>query len=63
VLVAAGDIDAFAEAVIGLLSSPERIARFSRASRAWAVAAGPDLALARWRDLLESVIRGALRSP
>ena len=62
-LVAPGDIDALAEAVIGLLRDDERIERFSRASIEWAKSAGPHRALASWSDLLATVTAVPLRSP
>jgi len=62
-LVASGDIDALAEAVIGLLRDDERIERFSRASIEWAKSAGPHRALASWSDLLATVTAVPLRSP
>ena len=62
VLVPPADIDALAEAVIELMADPERIARFSQASTAWAASAGPARALDSWNDLLTAVTRGPLRS-
>lgn len=54
-LVPQGDIEALADAVSGLLGDSDRIARFSRASLAWARSAGPERAVEQWRELLRSV--------
>lgn len=54
-LVPPGDIDALADAVSGLLGNRDRIARFSRASLAWARSAGPERAVAQWRELFAAV--------
>jgi poly(glycerol-phosphate) alpha-glucosyltransferase len=54
-LVPPGDIRALADAVSGLLGDRDRIARFSRASLAWARSDGPDRGVAQWRELLGSV--------
>ncbi len=62
-LVPAGDIEALAESVISLLSDDERRDGYSRAALAWATAAGPDRALERWRDLVESITSSPRRSP
>lgn len=62
-LVPAGDVDALASAVIGLLSDDERLVRYSRAALAWARSAGPVTALDQWRDLLWTATAAPPRSP
>lgn len=62
-LVPPGDVAALAAAVVGLLRDEERRDRFSRASLAWAATAGPERALAQWRDLLATVTAQPPRSP
>lgn len=62
-LVPAGDIEALAEAVIGLLTDDGRRDRYSRAALEWAISAGPDRALEQWRDLMLTVTSAPPRSP
>lgn len=62
-LVPPGDIEALAAAVVGLLRDEERRDRFSHAALAWAASAGPERALAQWRDLLTTVTAQPPRSP
>ena len=50
-LVPAGDIAALADAVLGMLGNATEIDRLSRASLDWALANGPERALARWKQL------------
>lgn len=50
-LVPAGDIAALADAVLGMLGNATEISRLSRASLDWALANGPERALARWERL------------
>jgi poly(glycerol-phosphate) alpha-glucosyltransferase len=54
-LVPAGDVDALADALIGLIGDAERIDRFSRAALAWAQAAGPSRALQSWAELFRTL--------
>jgi poly(glycerol-phosphate) alpha-glucosyltransferase len=54
-LVPPADIDALADAVIGLMTDSERIDRFSRAAHAWAISAGAAGAIESWNDLLTAV--------
>jgi poly(glycerol-phosphate) alpha-glucosyltransferase len=54
-LVPPADIDALADAIIGLMTDSERIDRFSRAAHAWAVSAGAAGAVESWNDLLRAV--------
>ncbi|OYX52835.1 MAG: hypothetical protein B7Y93_08670, partial [Micrococcales bacterium 32-70-13] len=62
-LVPPGDPAALAAAVVGLLRDEDRRDRFSRAALAWAESAGPERALAQWRELLATVTAQPPRSP
>ena len=62
-LVPPGDVAALAAAVVGLLRDQDRLDRFSRAALAWAESAGPERALAQWRDLLSTLAGTPPRSP
>lgn len=63
VLVPAGDIEALAASVVGLLSDDDRRDRYSRAALAWATSAGPDRAREQWRNLVSTVSSVPPRSP
>ena len=55
-LVPAGDVELLAQRVVELLRSPERAARMSEAARATAERFGPAECVARWAELLETVV-------
>lgn len=55
VLVPPADIDALADAIIGLMTDSDRIDRLSRAAHAWAVSAGAAGAIQSWNGLLTAV--------